>query len=345
MAETAAPTLRARNAARILAQAETAANAKPFEAIPIIDVAPLYSGDADARTEVGTKIRAACIEVGFFYIKGHKVDPAIFDGAFNAAQRFFDLPQAAKDAVSNRHSDAMRGYTALLEENTDPYNDGDLHEAFDASLDLDADDPDVALGLYGWAPNLWPDMEGFRQPIMTYHAALRDLAEVLYRGFALSLDLSEDHFAPMLTKPIAELRLLHYPPQPVRDEKVIGIGAHSDYDMFTILATDDVPALQVLNPAGDWIPAPPIPGTFIVNVGDLLERCTNDLYKSTVHRAINTTGRKRYSIPFFSNLNPTQIIDVLPSCQSPERPARYGPIGAAEYVEACMQEAYGLTDS
>jgi isopenicillin N synthase-like dioxygenase len=124
-----------------------------------------------------------------------------------------------------------------------------------------------------------------------------------------------------------------------------GIGAHSDYDVFTVLATDDVPALQVLNPAGEWIAAPPIPDTFIVNVGDLMERWTNDLYRSTVHRAINCTGRRRFSIPFFSNVNPMEMISVLPSCQSPERPARYEPIGAAAYVEACMQEAYGVADN
>ncbi|MEM6663121.1 MAG: 2-oxoglutarate and iron-dependent oxygenase domain-containing protein [Pseudomonadota bacterium] len=345
MSESAAPTLRARNASRLLAQAEAAADAKPFEEIPVIDISPLFGANATKKAAVGAEIRTACMEVGFFYIAGHGVDPAVFAGAFDAARRFFDLPQTSKDSVSNRHSKVMRGYTGLLEENTDPDNDGDLHEAFDASLDLSPDDPDVALGIYGWGVNLWPDMADFRAPVMAYHAALQSLSEVLYRGFALSLDLHEDHFARMLGKPIAELRLLHYPPQKARDEKVIGIGAHSDYDVFTVLATADVPALQVLNPAGDWIPAPPIPGTFIVNVGDLMERWTNDLYRSTVHRAINTTGRRRYSIPFFSNINPLEMIEVLPSCQSADRPARYEPVGAAAYVEACMQEAYGMTDS
>lgn len=339
-----APTLRARNASRLVAQAEAAANAKPFDSIPVIDIAPLFGDDSQARAAVGAEIRAACIEVGFFYIRGHKVDQAVYDAGFDAARRFFDLPDQAKQAVSIHKSAVMRGYTGLLQENTDPDNDGDLHEAFDASLDLSPDDPDVALGIYGYGVNQWPDMADFREPIMAYHAALQALCEALYSGFALSLDLPEDHFAPMLTKPIAEVRLLHYPPQECRPEdKIIGIGAHSDYDVFTVLATDDVPALQVLNPAGDWIPAPPIAGTFIVNVGDLLQRWTNDLYRSTVHRAINVTGRRRYSIPFFSNVNPLEMIDVLPSCQSPERPARYEPIGAAAYVEACMQDAYGVT--
>ncbi len=346
MSNAAAPTLRARNASRVLAQAEVAANAKPFDSIPVIDVSELFGDDTDARIEVGAQIRKACMEVGFFYVSGHGVDQSIYDNCFAAARRFFDLPEEVKQTVSIQNSAVMRGYTGLLQENTDPDNNGDLHEAFDASLDLEPEDPDVALGVYGYGVNQWPDVLDFREPVMAYHAALRSLSEALYRGFALSLDLDENYFTAMLTKPIAELRLLHYPPQEtVSDDKVLGIGAHSDYDVFTVLATDDVPALQILNPAGDWIAAPPIPGTFIVNVGDLMERWTNDLYRSTVHRAINKSGRRRYSIPFFSNVNPLEMIEVLPSCQSSERPAKYEPIGAAAYVEACMQEAYGLAEN
>ncbi|MEM1345973.1 MAG: 2-oxoglutarate and iron-dependent oxygenase domain-containing protein [Pseudomonadota bacterium] len=343
MSEAVAPTLRARNASRVLAQAEAAANAKPFEAIPVIDIGALFGADAEAKAAVGAEIRTACLEVGFFYIRSHRVDPAVRACAFEAARRFFDLPQETKDTVSNRHSAVMRGYTALLEENTDPDNDGDLHEAFDAALDLAPEDPDVARGVYGWGVNLWPEMADFRAPVMAYHAALQRLSETLYHGFALSLDLPETYFDPLLTKPMAELRLLHYPPQEVRTDRVIGIGQHSDYSVFTVLASDDVPALQVLNPAGQWIAAPPIPDTFVVNVGDLLQRWTNDLYRSTVHRAINTTGRRRYSIPFFSNINPLKSVAVLPSCQSLTHPPRYEPVQAAAYVQACMQDAYGLT--
>lgn len=338
----AAPTLRARNASRLIAQGEAATGAKPFETIPQIDISALFNNDSAERAAVGEQIRRACTEVGFFYISRHNVDPDVLDAGFRATKRFFSMPLPGKQAVSILHSPKMRGYTGLLEENTDPDNDGDLHECFDASLDLSADDPDASADVYGWGVNQWPDLEGFREDVMAYHAAMRSLSEVLYQGFALSLDLDEHFFAPMLTKPIAELRLLHYPPQEVADDKVLGIGAHSDYDVFTILATDDVPALEVLNPNGDWIPAPPIPGTFIVNVGDLLQRWTNDLYRSTVHRAINRSGRERYSLPFFSNINPLETVAVLRSCQSEERPARYAPIGAAAYVEACMQDAYGV---
>lgn len=222
MSGQAAPTLRARNASRVLAQAEAAADARPFDSIPVIDIAPLFGDDFDARYDVGAQIRTACMEVGFFYVSGHGVDPDVYAGAFEAAERFFNLPEDEKQAVSIHNSAVMRGYTVLLQENTDPDNNGDLHEGFDASLDLAPDDPDVALGIYGYGVNQWPDLTQFREPIMAYHAALRSLSEALYRGFALSLDLDEDHFAAMLTKPIAELRLLHYPPQEGElDEKVL----------------------------------------------------------------------------------------------------------------------------
>jgi len=332
-----------RNASRLLTGA---GSSEPFTEIPMVSIAALRGADAAAKQDVADAIRAACLEVGFFYVTGHDVDPRIQADAFAAAQRFFALPEAQKRAVSLKNSPLLRGYGGLLEENTDPDNHGDLHEHFDLALDLDPDDPDAAAGIYGCGPNQWPDIANFREPVMAYHREMLRLSGQLYRGFALSLDLPEDYFDPHITKPIAELRLAHYPPQtPVHDpDKVMGIGAHSDYDVFTILATDDVPALEVQNAADQWIPAPAIEGAFIVNVGDLLQRWTNDLYRSTFHRVVNRTGRERYSLPFFSSTNPTAALGVLDNCQSVDRPARYAPISAADYIGALMRESYGMSD-
>lgn len=333
--------IEARNASRLLAGT---APAKPFTEIPKIDIAALRGQDALAKQAVAEAIRSACTQVGFFYVAGHDVDPDIQANAFDAAERFFARPEAEKRKVSVKNSPLMRGYSGLLEENTDPSNDGDLHEHFDLALDLSPEDPDVATGTYGCGPNQWPEMENFREPVMAYHREMLRLSGQLYRGFALSLDLAENYFDPHITKPIAELRLAHYPPQtPVYDpDKIIGIGAHSDYDVFTIVATGDVPALEVQNAADQWIPAPPIKGTFVVNVGDLLQRWTNDLYRSTFHRVVNRTGRERYSLPFFASTNPLVELGVLDNCQSPERPARYAPISAAEYIETLMRQSYGM---
>jgi len=340
-----APTLRARNAARLHDIAATAATATPFTSIPTVDISPLIAGDDESAMQgVAEAIRDACVEVGFFYVSGHGVARSFVDETFETTKRFFHPSYEEKAAVSILNSPKMRGYTGLLEENTDPDGGGDLHEAFDMGLDLADSDPDAHRDVYGWGLNQWPDMPGFRDRMVAYHETMSTLAAALYRGFALSLGLDANFFVPKMTKPISELRIIRYPAQPAAtdiDGEVVGIGAHSDYDMFTILGTDDVPALEVLNSAGDWIPVPPVPDTFVVNVGDLLERMTNDLYRSTVHRVINSTEQERFSLPFFSNIDPLEVVEVLESCVTEDRPARYEPVAAGAYVEACMHESYG----
>jgi isopenicillin N synthase-like dioxygenase len=168
------------------------------------------------------------------------------------------------------------------------------------------------------------------------------LGRKLFAAFALALGLAEDYFEPMITAPTRAQRIVYYPSQNgVIDEDQIGIGAHSDYECFTILAQHEVPALQVLNTAGEWIAAPPIPGTFVVNIGDQMARWSNDLFASTIHRAINTTGRARYSIPFFLGTNYDTLIDALPGCITPERPRKYAPVIAGDYVQSRFDATYG----
>lgn len=314
----------------------------PFEEIPVIDFGPMRSDDPAARAAVGEAVRKACTEVGFFYATNHGMPQEVIDDTFAAAHRFFDLPKDAKQAISVEKSEAMRGYTPLLGENTDPDNNGDLHEGFDLALDLPLDDPDVAAGVFGYAPNQWPEgLDGFRDALMTYHAEARTFGTRIFEAFALALELDENFFADAITKPMAHMRVLHYPDQTAASgDKQIGIGAHSDYECFTILCTDDVPALQVLNSAGTWVQAPPIPGAFIVNVGDLMARWTNNYFQSTVHRAINTSGKRRYSIPFFFGVNSKEVVEVLPSCQSPENPPKYKPITAGDYIRSRFDDTY-----
>jgi isopenicillin N synthase-like dioxygenase len=314
----------------------------PFDKIPLIDFAPMLGDDPAARAAVGEAVRRACTEVGFFYATGHGVPQPVIDATFAAAHRFFDLPEAVKTDISVSKSDAMRGYTPLLGENTDPANKGDLHEGFDLALDLTEDDPDVQAGVFGYAPNQWPgDLPGFREALTTYHGAALDFGNRIFQAFALALELPEEFFADKITKPMAHMRVLHYPSQDgVIDERQIGIGAHSDYECFTILCTDDTPALQVLNSEGTWVMAPPVEGAFIVNVGDLMARWTNDYFQSTMHRAINSSGKRRYSIPFFFGVNSQEVVEVLPSCQSSENPAKYAPITAGDYIRSRFDDTY-----
>ena len=174
-----------------------------------------------------------------------------------------------------------------------------------------------------------------------YYLAARTLSRRIAGAVALSLGLPEDHFADKLDRPIASLRLIHYPPQSGAIEAdTIGCGAHRDYGFLTVLAQDEVGGLQLRNGAGEWIAAPPIPGAFVINVSELLERWTNGLYKATLHRVINTSGRDRYAMPFFLDTNYDAVIACLAVCQSPDHPPKYPPVVGGEYLFRRYDETF-----
>jgi isopenicillin N synthase-like dioxygenase len=304
----------------------------PFEAVPLIDLSALATDPEDPAT--ADQLGAACRDVGFLYVRNHGVPQPLVDRAFGAARHFFAQPLDAKMAVHIARSPHHRGYFPLFEENTDPMLTADLKEGFDLGLDLAPDDPDVRAGKPLHGPNIWPaGLPDFRETIDQYYAEMRGLAERLMRAFAVSLGIAPDFFADKIDKPLAQLRLLHYPPQQgFVEEKTLGCGAHTDYGCLTILAQDEVGGLQLQNSAGEWISAPPIPGTFVINIGDQLARWTNDTFAATYHRVINTSGRERYSVPFFFDPNFDALIECLPTCQNPDSPPKYGPILAGQHL-------------
>jgi isopenicillin N synthase-like dioxygenase len=304
----------------------------PFERIPVVDLEPFLSGRDRART--AAEIGRACREVGFLYVRNHGVAPDLVARIFAVAKSYFDLPRAAKMRQHIKKSPHHRGYFPLFEENTDPDLTADLKEGFDMAMDLGPDDPDVRAGTPLHGPNVWPDQPPeFRAVAAAYYAAMTDLARTLLRSFALALEIDEFFFRDKVSKPLAQLRLLHYPPQTGHVEaKTLGCGAHTDYGCLTILAQDAIGGLQLQNCNGGWIEAPPIPGAFVINVGDQMARWTNDAFPSTPHRVINTSGRERYSIPFFFDPNYDARIECLANCQGPDRPAKYAPVLAGEYL-------------
>lgn len=340
-----AKTLLTGNGPRSFATGDLNPRDVPFSEIPLIDVGPAFGSGAGLEA-VAEQVRDACIRVGFFYIRNHGVDDAIISETFAEARRFFALPLDDKMSIHVKNSPNFRGYTPLLGENTDPTARGDLHEAFDLGLDVAAGDPLMSSGTTLYGPNVWPQgVPGFKEALEAYYASMVTLGRTLFRVFAVALDLPADHFDPMITRPAAIMRVLHYPSQDGEvDDRQIGIGAHSDYECFTILAQDQsVAALQVLNTQGEWISAKPIPGTFVVNIGDQMARWTNDYFVSTVHRAINRSGKERYSIPFFFGTNYDALLEVLPSCIGENRPAKYPPVTAGEYVAGRLAETYAHT--
>ncbi|TFK48749.1 Clavaminate synthase-like protein [Heliocybe sulcata] len=323
--------------------ADIARTDSTFEEIPIIDLKDATSTDPQARRALAEKIRDACINVGFLYIKNHGIPDEVIQGAVSAAKTFFKLPLETKMALDIHKSPNFKGYTALLGENTDPENRGDMHEGFDIGWEevgptSASREGDGTMS----GSNVWPcDLPGFKEAALTYYHACVNLGKLLFPLFAMALDEPDHFFDDKTTKPAAIMRLLYYPPQTgVVDDRVMGIGAHTDYECFTILWQDQVQALQVLNANGKWIDAVPIPGTLVLNIGDQLARWTNDVFKSTRHRAVNRSGVERYSIPLFFGSDYDVELHPIPSCVSEDNPPKYEVVKAGDYVRSRLEATY-----
>ena len=317
--------------------------AQTSSALPIIDVAALVSDSAKAREAVAAEIRGACIDSGFFYVANHGVAPDLIAETFARSRAFFDQPLAAKMAIGIDRSPVSRGYEPIGAQSLDLEAAPDQKESFYIGIERGPDDPLVAAGTPNHGPNQWPGgLPGWREAMETYFDAMSSLADRLARGLALSLGIEERYFTPLADNPMSILRLLHYPPHPVdAGADLFGCGTHTDWGCLTILAQENAEGLEVRTASGDWILAPPIDGAFVVNLGDMMARWTNDLYQSTPHRVINNSGRERYSIAFFHDVNYHALVECLPTCTDAERPPRYPPILAGEHIHQMYLQTYG----
>ena len=268
--------------------------------VPIIDVAPLVTGEGNEHT-VSSAIADACRRQGFFYVVGHGVSEGLQARLDEFSRSFFAQPIDVK--LQNRMElagKAWRGYFPVGGELTS--GQPDLKEGLYFGTELGADDPRVRAGIPLHGANLFPaGLPGFDDTILEYMAALTDLGHALMRGIAMSLALEPDYFrAGYMAHPLTLFRIFHYPPVPPRSdvEAQWGVGEHTDYGVLTILRQDDAGGLQVKTESR-WVDAPPVPNSFVCNIGDMLERLTRGLYRSTPHRVLNVSGRARLSFPFF----------------------------------------------
>jgi isopenicillin N synthase-like dioxygenase len=310
-----------------------------MEQIPVIDVSGLNAEDLAARRAVAAQLGQACREVGFFYVAGHGISGPVRRAMFDSARAFFALPLAEKERLSITLSPHNRGYAGIGSEKLDQAAAADQKEAFNIGLDLPPDHPEVLAGAAFRGVNLWPDLPGWRRAVLGYYDACQRLQLDLHRGIALDLGLAEDFFADKLDRPIATLRMLHYPAGAARAAGELGAGTHTDYGNLTILATDGVAGLQVRRRDGMWLDAPHIDGTFVCNIGDCLMRWTNDLYVSTPHRVLRPAS-ERYSVAFFADPNPDALVAAIPTCVAPGAPPRYPPIRSAEYLRQRLDATY-----
>jgi isopenicillin N synthase-like dioxygenase len=314
---------------------------RAMSGLPIIDLSGLSSPALRERKAVAVALRAACLKNGFFYAAQAGIGIEETDAVLAAAAAFFALPDAVKLTVSKDNSPCGRGYERMGAQKLEAGAQFDRKEGFVLGTDLPGDDARVIAGWPQHGSNQWPaDMPDWRATLELYHVKLVALAGRIMGGLALSLDVAEDYFAYGLRDSIATLRLLHYPPQPDNaGEDARGAGAHTDWGAITVLLQDGVGGLQVHDGGDSWIDAPPIPGTFIINLGDLVPRWTNGLYRSTMHRVINRSGRERYSAAFFFDGRGDYVSDVVPTCIAPGETPKFAPLS----VNAHLAEMFRLT--
>ena len=306
----------------------------PASRIPIVDLHDYLAGVEAGRAAAAADICAALEGIGFFGIANHGVAKRVVQDAFAASQRFFGQPMA--DKLTVRINMGHRGYMPMADQHRADAAKPNLSESFLIGPELAEDDPAVVEGRPLHGVNPWPDgLNGFRDALAGYRDAMSTLGLRLLPLFETALDLPEGFFAVRYRNPMGFVRSLHYPPAPEdADPEQYGAAPHSDFGFITILAQDDVGGLQVKTRDGHWVDAPNLPGVFLVNIGDMLMRWTNDRFRSTVHRVVNAPGRDRYSLPFFFDPDFETEVACLESCTGPGNPPRYDPVVWGDYLTA-----------
>ena len=302
--------------------------------IPVIDLGPVFAGEPGALRRVAGEVRHACENVGFFYALNHAVPEPLIDRAFAASRQFHALPLAAKlklrlneNNIGYLPVDASVQGASTVHKATRP----NRNESFFVSHDRGPDHPDVinATPLRGrnqWPPEDIDGMPGLRRDMMAYFRALGAMCDRMLPVFAVALDMPADFFAPFFAdEGHANLRFLHYPAQDAGEDNLFGQAPHTDNSFMTALARTEVPGLAVRLASGEWFAPPVIPGTFLINLGNIMRRWSNDRFLSTPHGVINDSGADRYSIAYFHSPTPAAVIECLPSCVSGDNPARYNP--------------------
>ncbi|XP_031388369.1 2-oxoglutarate-Fe(II) type oxidoreductase hxnY-like isoform X2 [Punica granatum] len=314
-------------------------------AVSTLNVIDLSGSDTHRSV---SSLKQACLDCGFFYVINHGISDELMKEVFDQSRKAFALPLSEKMKLLK--NEKHRGYTPLFDERLDPVNQlnaGDYKEGYYIGIEVPEDDPRAQEPYYG--PNVWPDedvLPGWRQCMEKYHQLALDVAKAVSRLIALALDLEIEYFnkQEILGEPIAILRLLHYEGRVSDPSKgIYGAGAHSDFGFITLLATDDVSGLQICKDKDavpqKWEYVEPVKGAFVVNLGDMLERWSNCIFRSTLHRVI-IGGQERYSIAYFVLPNHNCLVECLPTCRSEENPPKFPPIRCRTYLGQRYEETH-----
>lgn len=313
--------------------------------LPVIDMATYRAGGAQAKAQLLDDIAAKSQALGFFYLTNHGLPDDLMAGQLDWARRFFSLPLDDKLKVDFRNLPVRRGYEPMALQTLQAGAQPDQKEGFSLGRELGPEHWLTRQAAPFEGPNQWPadgpgfDAAAFRLQMETYRDAVVDLGRELCGLIAASLDLPETYFAEALAEPNANVRLLHYPPQPpTPDPGRFGCGAHTDWGFITILLQDDCGGLEI-EVTGEWIQAAPVTGALIVNLGDMVVRLTGGRYASNLHRVINTRpDRDRYSIATFFNPHAFYTVQCVPTCRS--RSGAADPITFADYIQDMVRKTY-----
>jgi isopenicillin N synthase-like dioxygenase len=304
------------------------------ETIPILDLGPYLAGEPGAGHALAEQLRWASENIGFYFITNHGVPQALIDRTFAETARFHAQPMAEKQKLLINKDQAgylPMGGAKMRSSEVNQNTRHDLNEALFVRRERTPDDPDVIAGKPWRGLNRWPaNLPGFREIILAYWTRMEQLAQSMLPLYDLALGLPSGFFRERFEGAHVNLRLSHYPPMPAEANQ-FGIAPHTDSGFMTFLPQSAVPGLEILTVTRKWIAAPPMPGTYLVNTGDILHQWTNKRFRSTPHRAINRSTTDRYAIPFFYDPNTDTMIECLPGCSGPDNPPRYPPRTYAEY--------------
>ncbi len=313
--------------------------------IPILDLHGALDRGGPRSAEVARALRDAATGSGFFYVRNHGIAAQQVARQFELARRLLeDVPPATRERLDMKNSPTLRGYERLGAQTLDLAARPDLKESFYCGMAYPADHPYVKAGYQTYGGNQWPaDVPEAPVVCEAYIRSMLALARRLMQLLALSLGLPEDYFDGTSESPMVTLRMLRYPAHPAdADQQTFGAGAHTDWGAVTILAQDSHGGLEVCMPDGSWADATPIDGCFVVNLGDMIPRWTNGLYHSNPHRVrnIHSSGRPRFSVPFFYEPDYMARIEPVPGTVAPGETPRFESCTAGEHLAEMYRRTY-----
>lgn len=312
--------------------------------IPLIDLAKLTHASKDIRQTEISALDKACREIGFFYLVNTGISTELMTALMTQAKHFFALPQEAKKAIDIKSCVNHRGYGSIGEEQLDEVGHSDWKETFDMALDLPSDHPLAAKYPTMYGPNQNPSDPQTVEVLQEYYVQAFEVAQKLLTAMATALKLEEDFFTRCFKDHVTVLRMIHYPPRPSQDHDN-GAGAHTDYGCVTLLLQDHIGGLQVKNRNEEWVDATPIKDALVVNIGDLMQRWTNDEYVSTAHRVrASQEDVHRYSFPFFVEPDYETEVACVPSCMAADKPAKYAPILSGDWIQSRFDATYAYRE-